>query len=292
MVDGKVCQVMDVFDDRACGLGEGPLWHPEREELFWVDIPAQKVMSNGLDGPREHRFDEMVSALGWIDRGTLLLASESGLYRLDIASWKTELVVPLEADKPANRSNDGRADPWGGFWIGTMGKHAEEGAGSFYRFFEGELRLQVPGITVTNGLCFDRSRGIGYCTDSAERKTWRLPLDNNGWLGAEPELFLDFSAEGTTIDGAIVDNDGHILVAIFDGAAVLRISPEGQVTDRFDTQTPRSTCPAFGGRDYTDLIVTTAAVGLEPTGADRIAHGSTLRFAGCVRGSPEPQVRL
>lgn len=282
----------EIFDARQCGLGEGPLWHPLRSELFWVDIPNRKVLSRGESGGSEFAFDEMVSALGWIDFQTLLLASETGLYRLKIGEWSRRLIVEVESDLSGNRSNDGRADPWGGFWIGTMGKKAEKESGSFYRYFGGELRLQLPGITVTNGLCFDRARGIGYCTDSAKRKTWRLPLDKKGWLAGEPELFLDFSDEEITIDGAIVDNDGYMLAAVFDGAAVLRFSPEGKLTHRFDTQTPRATCPAFGGRDYTDLMVTTAAVGLEPADADQTAHGSTLRFAGCVRGSPEPRVRL
>lgn len=282
----------EIFDVRPCRLGEGPLWHPARNELYWVDIPSQKVLCRGATASAEVAFDEMVSALGWVDRDTLLLASESGLYRLTIGEWSRELVVGLETDRPDNRSNDGRADPWGGFWIGTMGKNAEKGAGSFYRYYRGEVRRQVPGITVTNGLCFDRARSIGYCTDSASKKTWRMPLDENGWLAGEPELFLDFSAEGTTVDGAVIERDGTMLAAIFDGGAVLRINPGGSIVGRFDTGTPRVTCPAFGGNSFSDLLVTTAAVGLASSPPGEVPHGSTLRFPASVNGTPEPQVML
>ncbi len=291
MTKGK-CHVIDIYDDRPCRLGEGVLWHPLRDELFWVDIPDRKVMSNGPAGQREHQFDEMVSALGWIDKDTLLLATESGLYKLTIADWATEKLVDIEADQNRTRSNDGRADPWGGFWIGTMSKSAKKGAGSFYRYYKGELRQLITDITVTNGLCFDRERCFGYFTDSAAKTTWRMTLDVDGWPKGEGEIFLDYSAEGTTVDGAIIDKHGHMLAAIFDGAAVQRISPEGTVVETFETQTPRATCPAFGGPDYRDLFVTTAAVGLDEAGQDAIVHGTTLRFAGCVEGTPEPAVIL
>ena len=284
--------IMDVFDDRTCGLGEGALWHPLRQELFWVDISARKVMSNGQNGPREHKFEEMVSALGLIDRDHLLLASETGLSKLAISDWTTEKLVQLEANQEATRSNDGRADPWGGFWIGTMGKSIEQGAGSFYRYFKGELRKLVCDITVTNGLCFDRKRGLGYYTDSMAQKTWRMALDDNGWPKDKGEIFLDFSADGTTIDGAIIDEDGYMLCAIYDGGAVYRISPRGAVVDKFQTQTPRPTCPAFGGSDYRDLFVTSAADDLGQAGPDGVFHGSTLRFSGCVQGAPEPTVLI
>lgn len=281
-----------VFDDRICRLGEGPLWHPERHELFWVDIPAQAVLARGSGGARAHHFDEMVSALGWIDRDTLLLASETGLYSLAISDWSRTLLSPIEAENPLTRSNDGRADPWGGFWIGTMDKKAAERGGAIYRYSHGELRRIAGDITIPNGLCFDRTRGIGYFTDSAQRKTWRIALDEHGWPSAEPELFLDYSGSVTTIDGAIIDRDGHLWCAIFDGSAVLRISPAGELVERLETPTPRATCPGFGGTDYSDIYVTTAAIGLEPRAGDAVAHGSTLCFPGVARGAPEPRVRL
>ena len=278
-----------IFDDRRCGLGEGPLWHPERDELFWVDIPKQKLMARGPDGARERHFDEMISALGWIDRDTLLLASETGLYRLAIADWARTPICPIEADNSATRSNDGRGDPWGGFWVGTMGKKADPEAGAIYRLYRGELRRLVERMTIPNGLCFDRARQIAYYTDSALRKTWRLALDGDGWPVGDPELFLDYSGCVTTIDGAIIDRVGHLWCAIFDGSAVLRISPEGKLVERFDTRTPRTTCPAFGGSDFSDLFVTTAAIGLNARSGDAVPHGTTLCFPGVAHGVAEPR---
>jgi len=114
----------DVFDDRACVLGEGPLWHPERQQLFWFDIMAGHLLTK-VDGEAQSwAFDELVSAAGWIDHDRLLIASETALYSFDLTTEEQEYIQPLEIGNTVTRSNDGRADPWGGFWIGTMGKCA------------------------------------------------------------------------------------------------------------------------------------------------------------------------
>ena len=103
-----------VYDDRVCALGEGPLWHPIRQQFFWFDIVGKRLLTRTDAGPQEWQFDENVSAAGWIDNDTLLMASETGLWRFSLIDGSCELVVSLEADNPVTRSNDGRADPWGG----------------------------------------------------------------------------------------------------------------------------------------------------------------------------------
>lgn len=280
--------MLDVFDHRICGLGEGVLWHAEREELFWVDIPERRVLCAGIAGQREHRFEEMVSALGIIDREHLLLASESGLHKLAIADWSRELLVGIEADDADTRSNDGRTDPWGGFWIGTMSKSAQDGAGKIYRYYKGELRVLIDSISIPNGHCFDRQRSLAYLTDSKSRQTWRIPLDDDGWPCGEREIFLDNDASGVTIDGAIVDRHGNLFCAIYNGGAVWKMSPDGEMLEELSANTPLTTCPAFGGPNWSDLFVTTGAIGLDPADADAIQHGVTLRFSGCVEGVNEP----
>ena len=115
----------EVFDATPCELGEGPLWHLERNQLFWFDIIGMRLHAREGDETRTWQFGEHVSAAGWIDRDRLLIASETALFSFDLGTGRHETVCPLEADEPRTRSNDGRADPWGGFWIGTMGKAAD-----------------------------------------------------------------------------------------------------------------------------------------------------------------------
>ena len=138
-----------IFDSTPCKLGEGPLWHPLRQSLFWFDIQNCLMLERSLadDQPRRFQFEEYVSAAGWVDRDTLLIASETALFRFNLTAHDRENMIALEEHNPTTRSNDGRADPYGGFWIGTMGKASEPGAGAIYRYYRGALRKQNSNTT-------------------------------------------------------------------------------------------------------------------------------------------------
>ena len=120
-----------VFDPAQCYLGEGPLWHPTRNSLIWFDIMEKRMLERANIEQKESKcwiFDEYVSAAGIVDDDTIIVASQTALSRLNLTNGSFETLVPLEADTPVTRSNDGRADPYGGFWIGTMGVFAETDA--------------------------------------------------------------------------------------------------------------------------------------------------------------------
>ena len=118
-----------VWDDTPCALGEGPLWHPIRNQLFWFDIIRYRLHSRVAGETKTWQFDEHVSAAGWVDETRLLVASETGLFVFDMETGHRTPLSSCEADRSETRSNDGRADPQGGFWFGTMGKAAQPGDG-------------------------------------------------------------------------------------------------------------------------------------------------------------------
>ena len=122
----------EVFDATPCNLGEGPLWHPETKCLYWFDIVGMRLYRRRAEDFTYWQFDEHVSAAGWIDENRLLIASETALQVFNTESGESEFLCALESENAATRSNDGRADPYGGFWIGTMGKSAEPGAGAVF----------------------------------------------------------------------------------------------------------------------------------------------------------------
>lgn len=280
-----------VFDDRACILGEGPLWHPGRSQLFWFDIRGQRLLTRTADGPAEWVFDRHVSAAGWIDDETLLIASETDLMRFSLSDGTAEPLVALEADNPLTRSNDGRADPQGGFWIGTMGKRAEPGAGTLYRYWRGELRPMRDGLTIPNATCFGPDGHTAYFADTAAHIVWRIPLDADGWPAAAWEVFLDHRATGINPDGAVVDAAGHLVVAEWGGSRVARYAPTGDLVDEFALPVPQPTCPAFGGADLSALYVTTARQGAPDDAMDAAAlSGQTLRIETGLTGQAEHRV--
>ncbi|MCP1201055.1 SMP-30/gluconolactonase/LRE family protein [Notoacmeibacter sp. MSK16QG-6] len=284
---------VEVFDDRTCLLGEGPLWHPEREQLFWFDIEGKKLLSRFGDQPLEWQFDECFSTAGWIDRETLLLASETGLWRFDIVTGTKERLVDLEGDIPANRSNDGRADPHGGFWIGTMGKRAEAAAGAIYRILDGELTRLSQGLSIPNSICFSPDGRRAYFADTPTGKIMALTLDRKGWPKGEPEIFVDLSREGLKPDGSVVDSDGAIWNAQWGASRIARYLPDGTPDRAIELPVVNPSCPAFGGAAFGTLFVTTAHATRE---ADRqpgeVQDGETLSVATGIRGCAEPRVKI
>ena len=283
-----------IHDDRICALGEGALWHPTRNKFFWFDILGQKLMSQDASGPRDWQFDRIVSAAGWVSQDELLIAGERNLFRFNLTTGAQTPVAALEADKPQNRPNDGRADRQGGFWIGTMGKQAENGAGAIYRFYKGEVRKLFDRISIPNAICFTPDGKTAHFADSAQRQVLRLRLDAEGWPLGTPEVFVDFQGGGAEPDGAVVDAAGVLWIAEWGAGRVSAFAPDAALLRRVDLDlAPHSTCPGFGGPDLTTLFVTSATQGLSAQALlAQPNSGKTFRFDGIAKGQPEAQVLL
>lgn len=278
-----------IYDERICELGEGVLWHPERGQYFWFDILGRRLLSRHMGEAQEWPFDRMASAAGWVDADHLMIAHEHGLGLLNLTSGELKPVAAIEAEKPETRSNDGRADRQGGFWFGTMGKQAERGAGAIYRYYRGEIRRVVDRITIPNAICFSPAGETAYFADTKERKIWTQPLDPQGWPRDERRLFLDCGPLGLSPDGAVTDCEGALWVACWGAGAVIRFGPDGRQKDRLGVGGRHSSCPAFGGADLDEMLVTTACEGIDHPDA---AQGVTYLVRPAVKGLPEPQVVL
>lgn len=282
-----------VFDERACLLGEGPLWHPLREQLFWFDILGRTLLTRQDGRAHAWSFEHMVSAAGWIDRDRLLIAGESGLVDFDIVSGQATPVAtpPLGAGR---RSNDGRADPWGGFWFSSMDKEARPGAGAIHRYFRGRVETLFDGLTIPNAICFSPDRRYGYFADTGPGIVRRVALDaDTGRPAGEPDVFLDLGPDGLNPDGAVTDAQGNFWNAQWGAGRVAVYDPRGRLIKSLSIGAPNASCPAFGGSDFSTLYCTTARDGMD---ADTLAahpqSGMVLAVAGAGTGRAEPRILL
>ena len=282
-----------IYDNRRCELGEGPLWHPLRGQLFWFDILGQRLLTVETGKQRDWHFPEKVSAAGWVDSDRLLIASESRLFLFDLETGTSQDLVELEAGNAGNRSNDGRADPMGGFWIGTMSKTFESGAGSIYRYHRGELRRLYPDISISNSICFAPDGRTAHFADTPTRRVMRVALDAAGWPVGQPETYLDLEPEGLNPDGAVIDASGLMWLAEWGAARVAAYAPDGTRVRQVAFDAPHTSCPAFGGPGLTTLYCTTAQEGMDA--AARVAHpraGMTMMAEGIATGQAEHRVIL
>jgi sugar lactone lactonase YvrE len=288
-----------VFDNRACELGEGAFWHPLRQQFFWFDITAGKLLTRGTVGDEacaSHAwsFDGPVSAAGWIDADHLLIAASGALLCFDLATGHSTTVAALECDGGRLRPNDGRADPQGGFWIGTMGLSAARQAGAIWRWYRGKMRKLVDHVTIPNAICFSPEGDQACFTDTVTRIVHRQLLDSDGWPVGAPEPWLDLRAEGLNPDGAVIDSAGRLWLAQWGAGRVAAYDRTGQFLEAVTIPVPHASCPAFGGAELATLFITTARQGMdEPELRKAPQAGMTFAVdlaAFGVRGQAEHRV--
>lgn len=285
-----------IFDVTRCELGEGALWHPDRGQLFWFDILGQKMFARGDRAAQVWDMPEITTAAARLADGRLLLATETALVAFDPDSGARVHLADLDAADRGTRSNDGRADRQGGFWIGTMGKRGGDdvGRGAIWRFYKGQLRKLYPAITIPNAICFAPDGATAYFTDTVTQRVMRVALDADGWPVGQPETFLDLRGDGLYPDGAVVAADGTFWNAQWGAGRVACYAPDGTFLRAVEfPMSPHTSCPAFGGADLTTLYCTTAMEGLDAAARARHADaGRTFMAAGITRGLPEPEMTL
>lgn len=288
---------VEVFDDHCCSLGEGPLWHPDRQSLLWFDIDNQLMLEKRYgDRDRiEYRFDRTVTAAGLIAGSDheVIVASERDLFVFDLKTRDQRVLCSLESENARTRSNDGRADPFGGFWIGTMGFNAENEAGAIYRFYRGKLRTLFPKVSIPNAICFAPNGKDAFFTDSSVGVIWKTELDHEGWPSGDPSVFVDLSHEEYAPDGAVCDDDGKLWSAQWMASRVAVYSNNGDLVGEHAIPTSQTTCPAFGGPDGSTLFVTSAGSHLpDPLKGTQTNAGFTFMIKNAGVGRSESRVVL
>ncbi|RYZ07148.1 MAG: SMP-30/gluconolactonase/LRE family protein [Comamonadaceae bacterium] len=281
------------FDAQAV-LGECVLWCERSASLFWTDIESQTLHRWWPDTGASARWP-MPERLGSFalcespDR--LLLGLASGVALFDLATGRPGELLPVEADRPTTRINDGRCDRQGRFVFGTFNRSREGGAiGGFHRVATGHGRLllealPLPPVRVANGIAFSPDGTTMYFADSPTSEI--RCVDYGDRLG-EPRSFARFAPGDGFPDGATVDADGGLWSAHWDGGCVVRRAPDGSESRRIALPVTRPTCTAFGGPALDTLYLSTARVGLAGDQlAGQPAAGAILGVPGAWRGLPE-----
>lgn len=283
--------------DCQCQLGEGPIWHEGRQQLFFFDINEQTLFAVTAEGEIADSwlFNETVAAAAIVDDHTLVLATETGLKEFDLATGGMNRINEIEADRPETRTNDSRVHPSGAFWIGTMTKSEEEAdMGSVYHYRAGTLTTLKSAIKIPNATCFSPDGRIAYWTDTPTKRIMQVETDPaTGLPVGEWTLFADVSEGRGYPDGAVVDSEGYLWNAKWGGSCVVRHAPDGSIDRTVEVPVSQVTCPAFGGPDLKTLFITTAAKNLsaEQLAAEKHA-GSLFAIDLDIAGLPEARITL
>jgi sugar lactone lactonase YvrE len=255
---------VECIADVKANVGEAPVWVEREQALYWVDNKGKTIFRRAENGDiRRFETRTEVCCLVPRERGGFIAGTDRGIMEIDLKAALFDTIADPEKDLPNNRFNDGKTDPWGRFWTGTMDNREEQATGSLYRV-DPDLTISKmdSGYKVTNGPAFDRERGRMYHTDSGAKTIYGFDVSRSGDL-SDRRVFIRFEERDGSPDGMTVDSAGHLWVCFWDGWCLRRISPDGQVVGQVNMPVQRPTSCCFGGPDLDRLYVTSARKGIE-----------------------------
>ena len=272
-------------------LGETPLWCDRTCKLWWIDVEAPSLQSfDPATGHHEVRPAPggCIGSLALTQSDRLLAAIDLHLHFIDPADGATETFVQVERDLD-NRLNDGRVDPSGRLWIGTLDNELRRPSASLYRIEpDGRATKMFGDVIVTNWIAQAPESKTMYFTDTRRFLTWVFDIDPEDGVIVARRVFADYRSTGDRPDGACIDVDGCLWQAFFSGARIVRYAPDGRIDREIKLPTTNPTCMCFGGRDLSTLYVTTATKFLTPEQiASEPLSGSLLAIRGVGQGLPE-----
>ncbi|MFZ4688224.1 MAG: SMP-30/gluconolactonase/LRE family protein [Polymorphobacter sp.] len=250
-------------------LGEGLLWSPRENALFWTDIIGRKLWRLSFADNSLHHW-EMPEMIGWIIEaasGGFVIGLQSGFHHLSLDPWRLQPIANPHPERPANRLNDAKADAHGRIWAGSMPVHGGTPAtwpatGALYRLDpDGNISRHDDGLTIANGPAISPDGGTLFHTDSARGTVYRFALHPDGSLGPRTR-HLAFNASDGAPDGMTCDADGGLWIAYYGGARVARFHPDGTLDRAIALPTPQITNVTFAGPALDRMFVTSAGDGL------------------------------
>lgn len=276
-------------------VGEGPAWHPRQRCLYWLDVRGRELLRLR---PRRHEvtrwsLPEVVGALALCEGARACLAFPHRLATLDLVRGTLTDLAEVEADRPANRLNDGKVSPSGRWFVfGSMDDGADKSAsGGLHRLGgDGSVRRLHDGLVVANGIAWSPDATRLWFSDSAAGRI--LVADWNettGMMGRPVELARAGEADGRP-DGAAVDDEGRYWTAGVSAGVLSVLDPDGRRVRRVALPCRAPTMPAFGGANGSTVFVTSL---VRPTWDAPGPHdGALFAFDAGTTGTVPPLFRL
>ncbi len=247
-------------------VGEGPIWDPQQAILWWVDILSSKLYAfNPVNNEnREWDIGQHVGTVVPWQHNRLMLALRHGFGTFDLDTGTVTILNNPEYHLPGNRFNDGKCDPAGRFWAGTMAYDNPTDQGSLYRMDPDHTVTKVlGGIGISNGIVWSLDHANMYYIDSTRYKvrSWKYDLDTGSIR--DENVVLSVTPEFGLPDGMTIDEEGMLWVAFYGGSKVCRVhATTGEILATIELPVSAITACAFGDPDRDTLYITSAAQGL------------------------------
>jgi len=252
--------------DKKAMLGEGPTWDFEMKVLYWLDILNCELHIYNPDDctDRVIKTEQYIGTVVPREKGGIVLAMEKGFYFLDTGTEELTFIADPEPDMEENRFNDGKCDPAGRFFAGTMHKEGKGAFGSLY-CLDTDLRVRkvLDGVSISNGIVWSSDSKTMYYINTPVKKVWAFDYDMKTGEVSNRREAIDGEAEEGIFDGMTIDTEGMLWIAHFGGFKVTRWDPlTGKKLEEIMLSVPNPTACAFGGEELDELYITTARLAM------------------------------
>ena len=259
----KLIKILDVKNK----LGEGIVWHPNQQSLWWTDIHSAKLYCYfpHNDSHKVYDMPERVGCFGFIDgENALIVAFASGIAKYHIENQTLEWLARPELENKGNRFNDGRVDRNGCFWAGTMVENSTSSSakGKLYQLTDnGDIHVHINDIGISNSLCWSPCGNTLYHADSPSNTIYQysVKLDNAQRIYLTNKKVFARTESDIFPDGATVDKYGNLWSAQWAGSRLVKYAPTGEQLAVFDMPVSQPTCIAIGGPKG-DLLCVSSAI--------------------------------
>ena len=257
---------IQAIDKRLCILGEGPVWHPESGTIYWIDIVQGQIHGHQLSSGSTTTLDvkDMIGSFAFTNDGRIIAALQKGIVFINPKTGEQELIGDPEAHLPQNRFNDGKCDPAGRFFAGTLPLSEDHPGGNLYRVDKDlSIHKLLEGCTISNGLCWSHDHRYFYFIDTPTLRVDRFDYDiRTGSISNRTTIITIDPKEGYP-DGMTIDTAGMLWIAHWGGWQVTRWDPAtGQKIHSIHLPVSQVTSLCFGGEKLDTLFVTSARRGL------------------------------
>ncbi|MCW3108547.1 MAG: L-arabinolactonase [Segetibacter sp.] len=287
---------IEIVVSHNCILGEGPVWDHKLQRILWIDIAVGNIhqFTPGSNIFKTFSAGEMIGSFALSENG-IIAATESGFSFIDLENEVTEPIADPEMHIAGNRFNEGKCDPMGRFWAGTMALTEEQGAGSVYVLHPDlSVEKKIENVTISNGVAWSLDEKIFYYIDSPTLQVVSYQYDKDTGAISDRKIIISMNQSEGFPDGMTIDVEGMLWIAQWGGWKVARWNPlTGEKLMQIDLPVSQVTSCTFGGKDFEDLYITSASIGLtEKQKENEPLAGSLFIIRNCgYKGMPSFEFR-
>ncbi len=277
--------------DTKSDLGEGAIWNNQTQKLYWVNITGKilNIYDPSSGENRELRTGQMIGTVVPTESGNVLVALEKGIYQMDISTGTKKQIIDPEETITGNRFNDGKCDPSGRFWAGTMSLSGEQKAGSLYRFDgDSTIHKMVENVSISNGIVWTSDLKRMYYIDTPTQVVMGYDYNNVSGEITNGKVAVNIPSDMGSPDGMTIDDEGNLWICLWGGSAVGCWNPQtGELIRKIEVPAKNVTSCAFGGEDLGTLYITTARQDTNDKELERFPNaGGVFKTHPGVKGVP------